>query len=543
MRPRDVDRLASTPFDILVIGGGIHGLATAYEAASRGLRAALVEAEDFGSGASAAHQTTAYGRFDLRPVGRVRGIRSVMRERRTLARIAPWLLRPLPFLAGTYRSAARGRLALRAAFKAEQWLTRARNERVEPELHLPATRLVSKAATVRLFPGIHQERLTGGAQWYDYQVLDSDRLTLAFAAAADRAGAVLANHVEALSATRDGARISGVRVRDLLTRQEITVQTKTVVNAAGARAGDVMASLGVTRPFPLVAVVNLVTSKPAADMALVAPAPDGQVLAIVPWRGRAIVGSWHAAASPGATPRELPAAEVEAFIAQAARAFPRLALTGADVARIDRSLVAADEGGRRPRQAAAILDHGADGAEGAFTLVAVRHTGARDVAARAVTAVARKLQQRVPASRTAETVLPGAGIADHEALAIETARGLRFEVELPLIRHLIARYAEAAAGIVRLMVEREEWRAPLAAGTPTVGAEVIHAVRDEMAVRLTDVVRRTGLGGVQTPSVEAVEACARLAAGQLGWDAERERQEMARLSSTVAGRWSKVAGR
>src|SRR5918999_1696817 len=162
MRPRDLDRLSSAAYDVLVIGGGIHGLAIAYEAASRGLRTALVEADDFGSGASFNHQKTAHGGLRALQSGRLDRAREAIRERRALARIAPWLLRPLPFLVGTYRSVVRSRLALRSAFAIDAWLGRKRNASVEPELHLPKPRLVSKAATLRLFPGVRQQGLTGG---------------------------------------------------------------------------------------------------------------------------------------------------------------------------------------------------------------------------------------------------------------------------------------------------------------------------------------------------------------------------------------------
>src|SRR5918912_842781 len=114
MRSRDLDRLAAGSYDVLVIGGGIHGLAFAYEAASRGLRTALVEAADFGSGASFNHQKTVHGGLRSLQSGRLDRAREAVRERRALARIAPWLLRPLPFMVGTYRSLMRSRLALRA---------------------------------------------------------------------------------------------------------------------------------------------------------------------------------------------------------------------------------------------------------------------------------------------------------------------------------------------------------------------------------------------------------------------------------------------
>src|SRR5512141_3338382 len=130
MRARDLARLEAGPYDLLVVGGGIHGLASAYEAASRGIRVALIEADDFGSGASFNHQKTAHG--GLRSLGSLRlgRARESIRERRTLARIAPWFLRPLPFLVGTYRSVAKNRLALRAALELDAWLGRHRNDGV-----------------------------------------------------------------------------------------------------------------------------------------------------------------------------------------------------------------------------------------------------------------------------------------------------------------------------------------------------------------------------------------------------------------------------
>jgi glycerol-3-phosphate dehydrogenase len=180
MRTRDLSRLAATTYDVLVVGGGIHGLACAYELASRGLQVGLVDAADFGAGTSFNHQKTAHGGLRALQSLSLRRARESIRERRALARIAPWLLRPLPFLIGTYRSVVRSRVALRAAFALDSVIGRDRNEGLEPELHLPAARLVSRTATLKLFPGVRQAQLTGGAQWYDYQMVENDRLTFAF---------------------------------------------------------------------------------------------------------------------------------------------------------------------------------------------------------------------------------------------------------------------------------------------------------------------------------------------------------------------------
>lgn len=531
MRARDLTRLESGAYDLLVVGGGIQGLACAYDAASRGLRVALVEAGDFGGGASFNHQKTVHGGLRSLASGHVRRAREAVRERRALARVAPWLLRPLPFLIGTYRSVVKNRLALRAAFKLDEWIGRHRNAGVEPELHLPAPRLVSKAATLRLFAGVAPQRLTGGAQWYDYQMVEGDRLTLAFAAAADRAGADLANHAAAIEPLTDGARIAGMLVRDLLTGHQLPVRARVTLNAAGAHAGEIMAMFGVRRPFPLLRAMNLVTSRAASDMALGAPAADGRMLTLVPWRGRAIIGTSQSSSLVGPGDTQPTAAEIDAFVADANHAFPALKLSRGDVTLVHRGVVPASvRAGRAPELKAApeILDHTSDGVEGAVTVVGVKYTAARGLAERATAVVAKRLGQRVRPSRTAIAMLPGAGIADHEALAIETARDLRFDVDLPTIRHLIRLYAEAAADIIRLMHERPDLCEPVGAGVPTVAAEVVHVIRHEMAIRLPDiVVRRTGLGSAAPPPRDAVEACARLAAAELGWDQARIDEEIA----------------
>ncbi len=533
MRARDLTRFDGI-YDVLVIGGGIYGLACAYEAASRGLRVALIEASDFGSGTSFNHQKTAHGGLRSLATGHLGRARESIRERRALARIAPWFLRPLPFLVGTYRSAVKNRLALRAAFKFDAWLGRRRNEGLEPELHLPTPRLVSKAATLRLFPGIRQERLTGGAQWYDYQITEADRLTFAFAAAADASGADLANYVEAIDVVREGGRITGVVARDQLTGQSLGIKAHVTLNAAGSRAGEVMRLFGVERPFPLIKAMNLVTSRRASDMALAAPSRDGRMLTLVPWRGRALVGTSQSTNVVGTNDRAVTSAEVEAFIAEANLAFPALKLSAADVALVHRGIVPAITGNSgKPdlKPSAEIIDH----ANGAVTVVGVKFTTARRVAERAINLIARRLQRHLARSRTAITALPGAGIADHEALAIETARDLHMDVPLPVIRHLIGIYAEGAAEIIRLVHERSELGQPLSADTDTIQAEIVYTIQREMAVRLTDVlVRRTELGSAGRPSDEAVRTAARLAQSELGWDDARTVQEMEEVARFYA---------
>lgn len=528
MRARDLDALAGAEHDILVIGGGIYGLAIAADAASRGLTVALVEAGDFGSGASFNHQKTAHGGLRSLQSGNLTRARQAIRERRALARIAPRLLRPLPFIIGTYRSVTRSRPALRVAFRVDRWLGRDRNDSVEPELHLPPPRLVSRAATLKLFPGIRREGLTGGAMWYDYQMVEADRLTIAFAAAADAFGARLANHAEATDALKDGHTVTGMRVRDRLTGQVIEVRARLTINAAGAQAGTIMGAFGVTHAVPLVRAMNLVTRRPASDIALAAPGASGRMLTLVPWRGRALIGTSQTAAPRGAADAAPDAAAIEAFIADANAAFPALNLTRDEVTLVHRGLVPARGEGQADLLAAPrILDHATDGVRGALTVLGVKYTTARGVAAEVTTRAARALGRTVPPSRTDRQPLPGAAIADHEALALEAARDVALEVGTPIVRHLTAVYGDRCAPIIRLMAERSDWRMPLEPGIPGIGAEVIYAIRHEMALTLGDVlIRRTGLGADGRPSEGIIQAAARLAADELGWTRERRQQEI-----------------
>jgi glycerol-3-phosphate dehydrogenase len=530
MRARDVDNLATTTYDLLVIGGGIHGLAIAYDAASRGLRTALIEAADFGGAASFNHQRTVHGGLRSLQYGRLRYARQSILERRALARIAPWLLRPLPFLVGTYRSMTRGRLPLRAAFKIDEWLGRDRNRSVEPELHLPPARLISKAATQRFFPGIRSDKLTGGAQWYDYQMVQPDRLTFAFAAAADRAGATLANYVEALAPIREGERIAGMRARDVISGREFAVKAGATVNAAGAHGGRFMSAFGSKREYLLLKAMSLLTNRKAGDIALAAPAAHGRMLTLVPWQGLGLVGTSQSPtfATPGDTGAS--SAEIETLIADANLAFPALKLTREDVRLVHRGLVPAVKGRNGApelRMMPEVYDHAAEGAPGAFSIAGAKYSSARGVAERTTNMVARRLGKRVAPSRTATTVLPGAGIADHEALAIERCRATGVELSIAEIRHLIARYGERAADIVSLMHERPESRTPLAPGEPTFKAEVLYVIRHEMAVRLSDIIlRRTTCGSTGHPGDEVIRTTAGLAAAELGWDHERTGDEI-----------------
>jgi len=262
------------------------------------------------------------------------------------------------------------------------------------------------------------------------------------------------------------------------------------------------------------------------------------MLTLTPWHSRAMVGTFQSASLKQPADLAPADAEIDAAIADANAAFPALHLTRADVTLVHRGIVPASAkaaAGRLPQllPSAQIIDHDGEGVAGAITVIGVKYTTARLVGARAAEAAIRRLgKPALHARRRTHEILPGAGIADHEALTIETARAVGLEIAPPIIRHLNAIYGDRSAAIVRIMAERTDWRMPLVPGRLTIGAEVIHAVRHEMALTLADIViRRMELGAMGHPGADIVEACGRIAADELEWDAGRRNQEIAAIQA------------
>ena len=526
---RDLDRLGSEHFDLLVIGGGIHGLAAAYDAAGRGLKVALAERDDFGSGASFNHQRTVHGGLRALQRASLRKVREGIHERRTFARIAPHYVKPFPFITGIYGGLTRGRLAMKAALRAYDAIGRSRNAGVSQELHLPASRLESLTATARLFPLVKPEGLKGGAVWYDYQMQQADRLTFAFALAAETKGATLANHLDIVALEREaGGRVTGARGVDRISGRGVTIKADAVLSAAGGHAAAVAALAGIRLEVPLVRAMNVMTSRPASDIGLAAPTANGRMLTIVGWRGRALAGTGQ---SSTLMPVDAPPPdrdEVLAFIAEINQAFPAFKLQPSEVTLVHHALVPAVTGSRGPdlKPEPELIAHAKDGAPGFFTLVGVKYTTARKAAEQAVTQVAATMAKSIRASRSAMEVLPTAEIADVEAIAIEATRAARIDLPVAMTRHLSTWYGSATAPVIALMAERPEWREPLGPGTLVTGAEIAHAATREQALRLRDaVLRRTLLGSAGHPGGEAVDKAAAIMADIHGWDAARVAEE------------------
>ena len=369
---RDLDALTGRTFDLLIVGGGIYGLTIAYDAAQRGLSVALIERADFGSGASFNHLRTIHGGLRYLQTFDVARARESVVERRVVATIAPHAVRPIPFALPLYRSITRGITAMRAGFMLDRLVAFDRNRDVMPSHQLPGGRVVSGDA-LRRFPGLHRRGVTGAAVWYDYVATEADRLTFSFAIAAAQHGAVLANHLEAVALVADRRRTVGVRARDSVDGRELDIAARVTINATGACVDKLLEPLGASTRMPMLKVMNLVTERDAGEAALGGRTADGRSLFLVPWRGRALFGTWQAAALCRPEETAIVEADVAAFIRELNEAFPSLDLRPNDVTMIHRGIVpAATSNGRIALEGHEhVKDHASDGAGGLDGLMSV----------------------------------------------------------------------------------------------------------------------------------------------------------------------------
>ena len=466
---------------MLVVGGGIYGLTIAYDAAQRGLSVALVERGDFGAATSFNHLKTIHGGLRYLQTADMARMRESIDERRAFARIAPRFVRPLAFAMPTGSSLTRNPLAWKAALAIDGIVGRRRNDGVRPDHYLPPGRIIAGAACREMFEGALRT-VASAAVWHDYQMVESDRLTLSFAKGAVVHGARLANYVEAIGLLSDG-RLSGVNVRDLLTGGTFDIRAHVVVNAAGPWTDRLVRQAAARTQHVQLKAMNLVTSRAARSTALVAPTRSGRALVLLPWKGRTLVGTSESSDEHMPEDQGVSRREIAAFLTEVNETFPMLSLKAEEITLVHRGIVpAARVNGRLTLLAHSDVidhaeDHSVEGLARVISVVGVKYTTARGVAQRVVDLILRKLGRPSVPCRTAERLLPGADESD----------------------------------------------------TPPADP-IATAVHEEMAHTLVDVVvRRTGLGAAGYPGDEAARDAAAIMGRLLEWSDDKTTQELTSL--------------
>jgi glycerol-3-phosphate dehydrogenase len=510
---RDIGALASREFDLVIVGGGVYGAAIAWDASLRGLTVALVERNDFGSGTSFNNLKTIHGGVRYLQHGDLKRIRESVRERRTLMRVAPHLVHPLPFLVPTYEgSLGRSRAALRLALFMNDLVSWDRNRDARADKHLPPGRALSRAECLKLAPDLEPIGLTGGALWYDAQMYNSDRLTLSFVLSAAREGATVANFVEAVGFVRVGDRVQGIVAKDSLTGAGVLeIRGRMVVNASGPSVDRLVEKVaGGKRKalFHSSKAMNLVT-RPLVENVALGLTRGGPLLVIAPWRHVSLVGTLHLPYEGEPDALEAKEEDVQRLLDGVNRAYPKAELVRTDVRLVHRGLLPAVPNGRDLTLVKSYTIE--ETFEGLLSIVGVKYTTARDVAEKTVDRVLARLGKGKVASRSATTPVVGGDF--------ETFADLARSVEKP---HLAYNYGTLSREVLAIFDP-----APLSDSSPVTGAEVRYAVREEMALDLASVVlRRTELGSAGHPGRGALERAAAVMGEELSWSADKRRTEV-----------------
>lgn len=513
---RDVASLGDGSFDLLVIGGGIVGACTAWDAALRGLRVALVERGDFGSETSANSLKIIHGGLRYLQHLHLRRMRRSIRERSTWLRIAPHLVEPLPVLVPTYREGLQRKPLMRAALAINDVASWRRNDGVAAERRLPAARALTRDESLSLVPGLNTHRLTGGVLFHDAQMYSADRIILEVIQAAHAAGAVVANYVRADA--RSIADLKGpertISVRDVVTDRAFQVRARTIVNATGPEAPAVARQLiGSGMPsLPGHSIaMNIVV--PARDHAVAYTSaaatkdPNAVVsvgrrqLLFVPWRDRTLVGTAHfpcdGDGGPNGTERE---ELLLRFLDEVNGAIAGPPVGREEVLLVHAGLLpaATADGSRNVRMLKEdlILDHAADGARGIFSIISVKYTTARAVAEVVVNGVFASLGFQSPPSSTATTMLPGASASVSPEQLLGAARSRYGDLlEESVLEHLVRTYGTRYERVLSYREHLSDWSERIISDAPVIRAQFALAIEEEMAQSLEDQFhRRTELG-------------------------------------------------
>jgi glycerol-3-phosphate dehydrogenase len=551
-RDHGLARLAREEFDVLVIGGGITGAGVALDAASRGLRTALVEKGDFASGTSSKSSKLVHGGLRYLQQREIRLVYENLAERQRLLDNAPHLVSPLPFLIPLFGRHGAVSKTVARSYSSILWLYD-----VTGGLRIGARhRRVQRAEALEHLPVLNTERLVAGFLYYDARA-DDARLTLAVlrTAVIDH-GAVAVNYAPARDLITDpDGRIRGARVEDDEPGAapsppggpggesggpsgSVEVRARVVVNAAGVwtdevRALDAGAGSSI-RPAKGVHVMVPWDRMPA-DIGAVIPVPgDRRSIFVVPWPegGRTYIGTTDtgyegALDDPRCTPGDV------RYLLDAVNAVTTAGLGPADVTGVWAGLrPLLDPGeGRHVSERTADLSrrHSVQTSDrGLITVTGGKLTTYRKMAQDTVDKAIRHLGGPRRRCLTKKLRLRGAAAPPDRG-------GPPPGVEGALRTHLQSRYGSETVDVLSLAESHPELLEPVVPGLPYIGAEVVYAARAEMARTVPDVLaRRTRAQLLDGPaSAAAADRVAALLAAELGWDEARVRAEAARFAATA----------
>lgn len=521
------DRLGAEQFDVVVIGGGVVGSGCALDAATRGLKVALVEARDFASGTSSRSSKMFHGGLRYLEQLEFGLVREALYERElSLTTLAPHLVKPMPFL-----FPLTNRLWERPYIAAGIFLY----DRLGGAKSVPAQKHLTRAGALRLCPGLKRSALIGGIRYYD-TIVDDARHTLTVARTAAHYGVVVRNSTQVVALLREGDRVTGVRVRDSEDGSVTEVRGHVVVNATGVWTDEIQALSKQRGRFQVRASkgVHVVVPRDriVSDVAIILRT-EKSVMFVIPWGSHWIIGTtdtdWDLdLAHPAATKADID------YILSTVNTVLAIPLTHADIDGVYaglRPLLAgeSEETSKLSREHAVAVP-----APGLVAIAGGKYTTYRVMAADAIDAAAQFIPARVAPSITEKVSLLGADgyfALINQAEHVAQLRGLH-----PYrVRHLLDRYGSLVGDVLALAADRPDLLNPITEAPGYLRVEALYAVTAEGALHLEDILARRMRISIEYShrGVDCAREVADVVAPVLGWTAGDVEREVANYTARV----------
>lgn len=554
---KNIGRLGENQYDLVIVGGGIHGAVLTLAAAKAGYRVALLEKDDFGHSTSANSLKIIHGGIRYLQHGDFKRMRESIASRRSMMAFAPHLVKPLACLMPTYGHGIKGREMMRLAFAVYDLVAFDRNRAIPPENRLPGGTAISAEEVKWVVPGIKENGLTGGAIWYDAIAGNTERLVLEYVLEAARYGADVANYAEVTAVEKDGARVSGVLVRDMSTDRTIRVKSRAVVNAAGPwlerLAGDRLPRAGNWATAINVVVKKRLFRKYAVGLEGYTDFTDRDALIkrgkrlffFVPWQENyTMIGTTYKPYRGAVDDFSLQRQDIQEVIDDINKIYPAAGLTMGDVTFCHGGLLPMTEADENQadsvqldKSSQIIADSSAHGTNGLFSIKGVKYTTAPDIAEKMVKLLQDEnhLGPRTPGSYTAASPQR----LDHGPMIKQLGREYT-EIKAYLERHYGARWRAVFAVLVQNGGAKNGGSYWLSEEPPLLAAEVLYFIHEEMASTLADVVfRRSSLGSAECPDTSTLALLADFMGRELSWTGEERERQIAGVLQVFAPLYEK----
>jgi glycerol-3-phosphate dehydrogenase len=537
---RFIEKYKGEEFDLAVIGGGITGAAVAYDAASRGLKVAIIEKNDFGWATSAATSKLIHG--GLRYLNNMEFglVRESLKERRILENIAPNFVYPIPFMVPNYNRFKNNKWIIKIGLTLYDILAFDKKWTWDRSKRIPNHSSYSKKKVMAMERNVKKMGLTGAALYYDCQSVFPERLTLAFIKSAVSYGAHAANYAKVEDFLYgEGNRVIGVKVRDLLNGKTAEVKARLTVNCGGPWA-DIVLNLAqkgngnhhIRRSEGIHLIVKGAIDRNAVTMLT----PGGRHFFVVPWRGYSLFGTTDKEYVGNPDEYRVTRQGIEEFIDEINGEFGDGSLSYKDVIHAYgglRPLVDTQtEGTYKSSRKYEIYNNALQGFEGLITVEGGKYTTSRNLAVNVMKMVQVKLKTHLSKSNTAREYLKGCEIENMEKF-MERARRQNPDFSIKTIDCLVKNYGTEYGAV--LEIARSDKRlAEQVSEDGEILAGAVYAVRNELARTLADVMlRRTGTGTLGYPGDAMVKKIAAVVGKELKWNAARLRQEIAGIKATL----------